>query len=470
MVVPDGTPRPRKRQRDGLESLHKESPEDPPSAKRTKLTSEAGTYRWHRTPSFWNRLSKVHLTRGALREFDHRTSRAEQPVSIPRFSTNTSFGPGTKSVKRFARHGGPDLTHIRGYAILTDQNDNMSQPTSRKRSSTSGGSDTTRKSKSQSRSSYDPTFEQNLIDGGIYPHDQGSEPKNVQEIKNYMARSRASLSPSRFGDKDFKEFTTLCNKAGDEASARAEIMSIIAGEGRKQQIYACDRVFNHLEPLAEDLPQPKPDLYDGALPQRIDRRVRRELGKQIVPCNNTSLPAAPNFFLEGKSEGGRADVAKRQACHDGAVGARVIHNLQNYNLVDTAYDNNANSYSSTFHPGTATLQVYGHHVTAPNAPGQPPEYHMTQLNAYAITGNIDYFKAGAAGFRNLRDLAKSVRDNCIEHANQRARRAPADTSSTTLTDSRTSVSVQEEDESDTSTDELAAEQRTSKRTRHATPA
>lgn len=95
-------PRSKKRQRDTLESLPKDCPEDLPSTKRRKRTSEAGTYQWHRPPSFWNRLSKVHLSRGALREFDRRTSRAKQPLLTPRSSINTSSGPGTKSVKRFS--------------------------------------------------------------------------------------------------------------------------------------------------------------------------------------------------------------------------------------------------------------------------------------------------------------------------------------------------------------------------------
>jgi hypothetical protein len=107
----------KKRRRDTLESLPKDSPEDSPSPKRKKRTSEAETYRWHRTPGYWNRLSKVHLTRGALREFDRRTLKAEQPALTPQSSINTS-GPGTKSVKRLSRHGGPDLTHIRGVSFV----------------------------------------------------------------------------------------------------------------------------------------------------------------------------------------------------------------------------------------------------------------------------------------------------------------------------------------------------------------
>ena len=108
----------KKRCRDSFESPPEDSPEALPFAKRKKLTSKAGTYRWHRPPSFWNRLSKVHLTRGALREFDRRTLRAHQPVLTPCSSIKTSPGPGTKTVKRFSRQGGPDLAHVRGVSSL----------------------------------------------------------------------------------------------------------------------------------------------------------------------------------------------------------------------------------------------------------------------------------------------------------------------------------------------------------------
>lgn len=348
----------------------------------------------------------------------------------------------------------------------------MSQSnSSRKRSSASGGSGATSKT---GKSSYDPNFEQNLIDGGIYPEGYEPddthpplEPGNMDDIQTTMRAPRASLSPSRFTHADFQEFKRKVKRAGDEATARAEIMSIIAGDSRRNHYSASDRQFNHLEPLADDLPKPVPDLYDGAYPQQIDRSVRRDLGKHIVPSNNTSLPAAPNFFLEGKSEGGRADVAKRQACHDGAVGARAMHSLQNYKSAEPTYDGNAYSYSNTYHQGTATLQLYTHHLTAPKAPGEPPECHMSQLKGFQMTSDRETFVKGAGGLRNNRDRAKTDRDNLIDHANQIARRAPAVTPSTTSTDSRTSLSMLQEDESDTSTDEFAAEQMTAKRTRHA---
>ncbi|PVH70224.1 hypothetical protein DL98DRAFT_437458, partial [Cadophora sp. DSE1049] len=58
-------------------------------------------------------LSKVWLTRRALKELDRRTSQAnspQRPASTPRRITrNTS-----NKIQRFARDGGPELRDIRG--------------------------------------------------------------------------------------------------------------------------------------------------------------------------------------------------------------------------------------------------------------------------------------------------------------------------------------------------------------------
>jgi hypothetical protein len=61
-------------------------------------------------PQFWDNLSKVWLTRRALRELDRRNGTQPPP------------GPATPAVyttdrARFARHGGPDLRHLRGVRL-----------------------------------------------------------------------------------------------------------------------------------------------------------------------------------------------------------------------------------------------------------------------------------------------------------------------------------------------------------------
>ncbi|KAF7552239.1 hypothetical protein G7Z17_g4467 [Cylindrodendrum hubeiense] len=49
-----------------------------------------------------------------------------------------------------------------------------------------------------------------------------------------------------------------------------------------------------------------------------------------------------------------------------------------------------------------------------------PEYQMTQIDTWGMSGNIDTFRRGATAFRNARDLAQRHRDNFIEAANARA--------------------------------------------------
>ena len=310
-----------------------------------------------------------------------------------------------------------------------------------------------------------------MIDGGIYPEgydpDNTDEARNLGTIHNALAVPRASLSPSRFPESAFQEFRRANSRALGETQTLANAFTIIEGDGRhKYYSGGSNHPFNRLEPLAEQLPRPQPDTYDGARPEQVDRRVRKDLGRHIVPCNDSSRPAAPNFFIEGKSASARPDVAKLQACHDGAVGARVMHSLENYRQHEPEYDGNMKSYSSTYHPATGTLQLFGHHMTAPQASRGQSEYHMTQIRSFAMTDNAERFREGATSFRNLRDLAGTHRGSAIDKANRAVRHAPASSPSTDFTENRDSHSVIYEHESDTSTDELAAQELTMKRQRH----
>jgi hypothetical protein len=355
------------------------------------------------------------------------------------------------------------------FANLPCPNDTMSRASSKshKRSSTTGRSDVTGTTRS---SPYNGDFEQKLIDGGVYPpyyeHSDGMfvKPANIDDIQRRMREPRPSLSPSRFSEGAFEEFQRENARTAKEGGAMSDVIPIIAGKGRKKYCSVTDPQFTNMAPIVEDVTAPTPDIYDGVRPERIDPRVRHSLSAHIVPSKTTSEPAAPNFFFEGKGPSGRADVAKRQACHDGAVGARAMHSLQNYGRSEPQYDGNAYTYSSSFHDGQ--LKLYGHHPTAPQAPGERPQYHKTQNKSYAMTSDRETFQKGATAFRNLRDHAGSHRDAFIEEANRVARHAPVPSPSTTFTESGGSRSVRHEDQSDTSADELAAEELTAKRHRH----
>ena len=313
-----------------------------------------------------------------------------------------------------------------------------------------------------------------MIDSGIYPkgyvpydRQSAAEPNNLDAITRALLVPRASLSPSRFSESAFREFERANDRAMSEARVMAEVFSIIEGKGRhKYYSDGPNHPFNHLDSLGEDLPIPTPDSYDGVVPTQIHRQVRKDLGKHIVPCNDTSRPAAPNFYLEGKSADANPSKAKLQACHDGAVGARAMHSLQNYGAGQPQYSGNMDSFSGTYQPGNS-MKLYGHHMTAPRTPDGQPEYHMTQIRAVDLTDSPASFREGAGAYRNLRDLAGVTRNSAVEVANRAARHAPNPTPSTTATRSHESRSVTYGEQSDTSPDNVAAEEAARKRHRHA---
>ena len=93
--------------------------------------------------------------------------------------------------------------------------------------------------------------------------------------------------------------------------------------------------------------------------------------------------------------------------------------LQSYGQAEPTYDNKAYTFSSTYHDGT--LKVYSHHPTQPSHAGGVPQYHMSQLNSYALTGDTNTFRKGISAFRNARDLTTEQRDMLVDQANAVAR-------------------------------------------------
>lgn len=99
-----------------------------------------------------------------------------------------------------------------------------------------------------------------------------------------------------------------------------------------------------------------------------------------------------------------------------------MHKLRNYGNQEESYDGNAYSWSATFFNGC--LGLFAHHVTAPRAPGERPDYWMTRVWVGHMCSDLETFVKGATAFRNLRDLALAQRTEAINDANARARARP----------------------------------------------
>ncbi|KAK1086443.1 hypothetical protein LTR48_003556 [Friedmanniomyces endolithicus] len=139
--------------------------------------------------------------------------------------------------------------------------------------------------------------------------------------------------------------------------------------------------------------------------------VRTHLDGYIIPSTSNKRPAVPNHLTEVKGLSGGSDVLRRQATYAGAIGARAMHEVQNYGNDQPVYDGNAYTLVPTYNSGEGSLKIYATHPTQ-SATGRR-EYHMTQLDSYAMMGNANSFRQGATAFRNSRDLSKEYRDRFI---------------------------------------------------------
>lgn len=94
-----------------------------------------------------------------------------------------------------------------------------------------------------------------MIDRGIYPDgyrqpnvSRPVKPENVSEIREVLARSRPSLSPSAFAETAFEDFRDSNCQAKAESKAMADLIPVIAGSKDKQYESMGDVPFYHLKP------------------------------------------------------------------------------------------------------------------------------------------------------------------------------------------------------------------------------
>ncbi|KAF2457518.1 hypothetical protein BDY21DRAFT_385781 [Lineolata rhizophorae] len=405
----------------------------PPSQSRPKRhKSRPYTGGYINTPAFWDSLSKIWLTKHALRELDRRNRLLRSPRHRPRSlptarnalaapSENAPLPPASaadflrncapghlQDVKRFARGGGPDLSDLVGvraacftYGACADDAASYPEPAPLDRNMSPS------RSKDKKTSIHnDANYGQKLFDGGIIPFgvecpsgNRPPLPPNWDETRRKLAQPRCSLSPSTFPE---------------EAKVPPAMLEAMGASRNTLE----NTLFNNIDPMTGDIARAKPDYFYGASHYQLHPDVRNELSEYIIPLNNTLLPAVPNFFLETKGPRGLAVVAQRQVCHDGAIGARAMQSLRSYGQSEPVYDNNAYTISSTYENGH--LVMYSHSVAQPNGPGTRPEYYMHRLRSFSMVDSAATFLDGATVFKNAVDLTEKHRNDAIARANERA--------------------------------------------------
>ncbi|EAA35960.2 hypothetical protein GE21DRAFT_33 [Neurospora crassa] len=393
------------------------------------------------------------LTRDALRELNRRNkeaarsaldSKPKRPGSpVPRPAAAADLPARSASdLERFARHGGPDLSDLRGYhvpAVIPPMSSSVStlrrrvrsSGRSRSRTATDSATGTTPTSTSSARCGpYDHAFQAHLLNFDVYLHPQRVRqrlpaPDNLDEIRRALAQGpRRSLSPSRSLHTEFEEFELAHACATNERMVTEHVIPKIQGKIGDIRCMGMEVPFNNLDHLTDgSIADAKPDYYYGALLEQLDERVRTELAGSIIPSTQLEQPILPNFFLEVKGPVGSEVIVQRQACYNGALGARGMQHLISYGASELVYDNKAYTLTCTYQTGT--LKMYTAHVMPPAKSGGRSRYVTTLVTGYSLEGGPDMYRAALTAYRNGRDWAERQRNEAIEHANMKAQVALA---------------------------------------------
>ncbi|KKK16555.1 hypothetical protein AOCH_004572, partial [Aspergillus ochraceoroseus] len=280
---------------------------------------------------------------------------------------------------------------------------------------------------------YDENFQDHLISHGVYPpfsrypDSTGlSKPGNFADIQRRLLIRRPSLMlPPDSLEKEYSEFATINAEAGEKQLVMKEILPILEGKKPPFTRTGGGYPFKNLAPLTDGtLPSAIPDFYHGAAPNQLNPVIRKQLSDQIIPSKQSNRPMAPNFFIEVKGHAGSMLAARGKACYDGALGARAMHSLQQFGNESSTnmpanYDGNAYTMISVYQSGF--LSIYATHPTSSrsNSPDNHPDYVMTQLGQWALSGDPETFQQGITAYRNARDLAQEQRNEFIKQANER---------------------------------------------------
>ena len=153
----------------------------------------------------------------------------------------------------------------------------------------------------------------------------------------------------------------------------------------------------------------QPDFYDCS-------RVRKDLGRFILPSKKLNALVPPNFFMGAKGPGGSGAVLKRQITQVAPFGARGMFEIQSYCNGSQNYDGNAYTVVSTYLSDCGFLQLYTMNPTHQDSLTSRPNCHLTRIGGFLLTQSLKDLRQGLQWFRNSRDLAKEFRDGVITRA------------------------------------------------------
>jgi hypothetical protein len=163
---------------------------------------------------------------------------------------------------------------------------NSSRSGGQKRGSATSSSVTgsTNTSATKNSTTYNQDFCQNLKDHGIFDENyalpDGRDPplpSNIEEINKRLAQARPSLSPSRFTEKEYKNFLRATKNAPNEEQVMRLVIPTIEGTIKDPKCVGGNILFSNLEALTDgELSAARPDIFHASRAEDLDRQIRKQ--------------------------------------------------------------------------------------------------------------------------------------------------------------------------------------------------
>ncbi|EOO03075.1 hypothetical protein UCRPA7_1411 [Phaeoacremonium minimum UCRPA7] len=276
--------------------------------------------------------------------------------------------------------------------------------------------------KTKTTSTTSSGFAEQVYKNGVRQPPYAKPPPNLGDIRERLARSRATASPPEL---EYKRYINKVEGAPNEATMVVEVSRRLPKEyddkGYSQVFNQAFTNFPEDVGLNNGLSAPQPDFIEGLrMPEYGPFPVGECVGGAVPYKDDPNSLTLPHLAGEWKGPGKNMKEARMQAAYDGA--ALVYARNQALDTMGKPYLA-GHAKVMTFTTDGTNLNLFTHHIMLTEE--GTLEYHQHPIKSINLIDSHEGYKEGRKHLRNAQDLAKeesyALRDELKDY--WRARRA-----------------------------------------------
>ncbi|KAJ2905730.1 hypothetical protein MKZ38_004597 [Zalerion maritima] len=257
--------------------------------------------------------------------------------------------------------------------------------------------------KTKTTSTTSSGFAEQVYKNGVRQPPYAKPPPNLEDIRERLARSRATASPPEL---EYKRYINKVEGAPNEATMVVEVSRRLPkeydDEGYSQVFNQAFTNFPENVGFNNGLSAPQPDFVEGLrMPEYGPFPIGEHVGGAVLYKDDPNSLTLPHLAGEWKGPGKNIKEARMQAAYDGA--ALIYARNQALNVMGKPY---LAGYAKviTFTTDGTNLNLFAHHA-APTEEGTL-EYHQHPIKSINLIDSHEGYKEGRKHLRNAQDLAK----------------------------------------------------------------